>query len=83
MGTCNRTASFQRSIGLLWLNFLSKSIVIRLTSKWSQSSGRGAAQLNVVKPKFAEFFSVAKILLGATTVYRFFATFRLTQGDFA
>ena len=43
------------------VKFLSKSIIIRLTSKWSQLSRRGVVQLSVVKPKFADFFSVAKI----------------------
>ena len=62
------------------VKFLSKSIVIRLTSKWSQSSGRGAAQLNVVKPKFAEFFRWRRFTRRNHCV-QIFATFPLTQGD--
>ena len=62
------------------IKFLSKSIVIRLTSKWSQLSGRGAAQLSVVNPKFAEFFRWRRFTRRNDSV-QIFDTFSLTQGD--
>ena len=60
--------------------FLSKSIIIRLTSKWSQLSGRGVVQLSVVKPKFADFFRWRRFTRRNHCV-QIFATFPLTQGD--
>ena len=62
------------------VKFLSKSIVIKLTSKWSQLSGRGVAQLNVVNPKFADFFRWRRFTRRNHCVL-IFATFPLTQGD--
>ena len=62
------------------VEFLSKSIVIKLTSKWSQLSGRGVAQLSVVNPKFADFFRWRRFTRRNHCVL-IFATFPLTQGD--
>ena len=62
------------------VKFLSKSIVIKLTSKWSQLSGRGVAELSVVKPKFADFFRWRRFTRHNHCV-QIFATFPMTQGD--
>ena len=62
------------------LKFLSKSIIIRLTSKLSQLSGRGVAQLSVGKPKFTDFFRWRRFTRHNHCV-QIFATFPLTQGD--
>ena len=62
------------------VKFLSKSIISRLTSKWSQLSGRGVVQLRMVKPKFADFFRWRRFTRRNHCV-QIFATFPLTQGD--
>ena len=62
------------------VKFLSKSIIIRLISKWSQLSGRGVAQLSVVKPKIADFFRWRRSTRRNHCV-QISATFRLTQGN--